>query len=146
MSSNELATVTGVVSQSSPYSVDETLQQIEQVLRERGLTIFARFDHSGEARKVGLSMQPAHVLVFGNPKAGTPLMVASPLIALDLPLKILVWQDPQKQVWVSYAEPSSLAQRYSIPADLAKVLAAAQGIVEAALQGAATRPTGTRNG
>jgi uncharacterized protein (DUF302 family) len=134
MSSSELATVPGVVSQPSPYSVDETLQHIEQVVRDRGLILFAQFDHSGEAAKVGLSMQPAHVLVFGNPKAGTPLMIASPLIALDLPLKILVWQDPHDKVWVSYAEPSSLAQRYSIPPDLVKVVAAVEGIVETALQ------------
>jgi uncharacterized protein (DUF302 family) len=132
-SSSELPTVPGVVSQSSPYSLDETLQQIERVIRDRRLTLSAQFDHSGEAAKVGLTMQPAHVLVFGNPKAGTPLMIASPLIALDLPLKILVWQDAHDKVWVSYAEPSSLAQRYSIPPDLVRVLTAVQGIVEAAL-------------
>jgi uncharacterized protein (DUF302 family) len=96
--------------------------------------LFAHFDHSGEAAKAGLSMQPAHVLVFGNPTAGTPLMVASPLIALDLPLKTLVWQDDRGQVWVSYHEATSLAQRYAIPPDLVKVIAGVDGIVQAALK------------
>jgi uncharacterized protein (DUF302 family) len=125
-----------VVSQPSPYSVNETLQRLEQVMRNRGLTLFAHFDHSGEAAKAGLTMQPAHVLVFGNPKAGTPLMLAAPLLALDLPLKVLVWQDDRGQVWVSYNEPTFLAQRYNIPPDLVRVIAAAQGIVEAALHDA----------
>jgi uncharacterized protein (DUF302 family) len=98
--------------------------------------LFAHFDHSGEAAKAGLTMQPAHVLVFGNPKAGTPLMLAAPLLALDLPLKVLVWQDDRGQVWVSYNEPTFLAQRYNIPPDLVRVIAAAQGIVEAALHDA----------
>jgi len=102
MSSNAPSATAGVTSQPSPYSVDERLQRLEQVIRNRG---FAHFDHGGEAAKVGLTMRPAHVLVFGNPRAGTPLMVASPLIALDLPLKTLVWQDDGGQVWVSYNQP-----------------------------------------
>jgi uncharacterized protein (DUF302 family) len=124
---------TGVVSRPSPCSVNDTLQQLEQVIRNRGLTLFAHFDHSKEAARAGLIMQPAHVLVFGNPKAGTPLMIASPLVALDLPLKILVWQDDRGQVWVSYNEPTFVAQRYNIPPDLGPVIAAVHGIVDAAL-------------
>lgn len=121
----------GLHHHASPHTVDETLQQLDQVLRDRGLKLFAHFDHSGEAARAGLSMQPAHVLVFGNPTAGTPLMVASPLIALDLPLKVLVWQDASGQVWVSHAEPAWLAQRYSLPPELERVLAAVEGIVDA---------------
>jgi uncharacterized protein (DUF302 family) len=133
MNSNLPSNTIGIASQPSPYSVDETLQRLEQVISDRGLTLFARFDHSSEAAKAGLTMQPAHVLVFGNPKAGTPLMVAAPLVALDLPLKTLVWQDDRGQVWVSYNQPASLAQRYNIPPDLVRVIAAVEGIVQAAL-------------
>jgi uncharacterized protein (DUF302 family) len=133
MTSNATSNTTGIASHISPYGVDETLQRIEGVIHNRGLTLFARFDHGGEARKVGLAMQPAQVLVFGNPKAGTPLMIASPLIALDLPLKILVWQDDGGQVWASYNQPVSFAERYNIPTDLLGAVAAVQGIVEAAL-------------
>ena len=124
---------TGVVSRPSPVSVDDTLQRLERVILDRGLTLFAHFDHSREAARAGLVMQPAHVLVFGNPKAGTPLMIDSPLLALDLPLRVLVWQDNRGQVWVSYSEPKFVAQRYNIPTDLVRVIAAVQGIVDAAL-------------
>src|SRR5260370_5668460 len=123
--------VVGVVSHLSQFSVDNTRQRLEQIIRDRGLTLFAHFDHSGEAAKAGLTMPPAHVLVFGNPRAGTPLMIASPLVALDLPLLVLVWQDVGGQVWVSYNEPSFLAQRYHIPPHLAGVIAAVQRIVDA---------------
>jgi uncharacterized protein (DUF302 family) len=134
VSSNAPSATAGVTSQPSPYSVDDTLQRLEQVMRDRGLSLFAHFDHSGEAARAGLTMQPAHVLVFGNPRAGTALMVASPLIALDLPLKTLVWQDDGGQVWVTYNQPASLAQRYDIPPDLVRVIAAVEGIVQAALK------------
>jgi uncharacterized protein (DUF302 family) len=130
------STVVGVVSQLSQFSVDDTLRRLEQVIRDRGLTLFAHFDHSGEAAKAGLTMLPAHVLVFGNPIAGTPLMIASPLVALDLPLRVLVWQDVGGQVLVSYNEPAFLAQRYHIPSDLVGVIAGVQGIVDAALHDA----------
>jgi uncharacterized protein (DUF302 family) len=123
----------GVASQPSPYGVDETLRRLEQVIRTRGLTLFVHVNHSGEAARAGLTMRPAHVLVFGSPAAGTPLMVATTLVALDLPLKTLVWQDERDQVWVSYTEPSFLAQRYAIPPDLVRVVAAVEGIVGAAL-------------
>jgi uncharacterized protein (DUF302 family) len=136
MSSNAPSGTAGVTSQPSPHSVNETLQRLEQVIRNRGLTLFAHFDHSGEAAKVGLAMQPAHVFVFGSPRAGTPLMVASPLIALELPLKALIWQDDRGQVWVSYNRPAFLAQRYNVPPDLIRVIAGLEGIVEAALENA----------
>ena len=127
--------VSSVASQASPYSVEETLARLERVIGDRGLKLFARFDHSDEAARVDLQMQPAHVLVFGSPKAGTPLMQASPLVALELPLKILVWQDGNSQVWISYVKPASLAERYRIPAELTKVLAGVEGVIDAALHG-----------
>jgi uncharacterized protein (DUF302 family) len=119
--------------------VEETLRRLEEVIHDRGLKLFARFDHSDEAARVDMRMQPAHVLVFGSPKAGTPLMQASPLVALELPLKVLVWQDGGGQVWMSYAEPGPLAQRYAIPPDLTPVLGGAEAIVDAALSGVQAR-------
>src|SRR5215831_13167709 len=97
--------IAGITTTTSAYSFDETLARVEAAVQEKGLTLFARIDHSVEAELAGLSMQPASVLIFGAPKAGTPLMVASPLIALELPLKALVWQDGAGSVQVSYADP-----------------------------------------
>ena len=89
----------------SRYSVPETLKRVEILLQERGLTVFCRIDHSGEAAKAGLKMQPTQLILFGSPKAGTPVMVASPTIAIDLPLKALVWQDAEGKVWLSHNSP-----------------------------------------
>lgn len=124
----------GIVSLPSAYAVADTVVHIEQALTEKGLTLFAMIDHSGEAERVGLTMQEAKLLIFGNPKGGTPLMVASPLIALDLPLKALVWRDAQDHVWVSYLSPAWLAQRYHIPADLVGNIAGAEPLIAAAIQ------------
>src|ERR1700742_3009753 len=99
----------------SPRSVPETLARLETVVRSKGLTILAQIDHSGDAAKAGLSMRPTQLLIFGNAKAGTPLMVASPSIAIDLPLKVLVWQDVSGKVWVSYNSPDYLRQRHRLP-------------------------------
>ncbi|HET9110796.1 MAG TPA: DUF302 domain-containing protein [Ktedonobacterales bacterium] len=128
------STPEGIVSLPSAYAVADTVVHIEQTLTEKGLTLFAMIDHSGEAERVGLTMQEAKLLIFGNPKAGTPLMVASPLIALDLPLKALVWRDAQDHVWVSYLSPTWLAQRYHIPADLVGNIAGVEPLIAAALQ------------
>jgi uncharacterized protein (DUF302 family) len=95
----------GMAHVSSPYSVPETLQRLESVLQAKGLTIFARIDHSGEAEKVGMKMRPTQLLIFGSPKAGTPLMIASPTLAIDLPLRALVWEDADGNVWQSYNTP-----------------------------------------
>ena len=92
----------GIVHLPSPYSAAETLARLEDIVRRRGLSILARIDHSDDAAKAGLAMRPSHLLIFGNPKAGTPVMVASPTAALDLPLKGLVWQDDGGDVWLSY--------------------------------------------
>lgn len=123
----------GVISVTSPYPVAETLQRLTDAIHARGLTLFARVDHSDEAAKVGLQMQPAHVLIFGAPKAGTPLMIAAPLLALDLPLRALVWQGADGQVRVSYTDPAYLASRYSIPANLAPNIAGVGPLIQAAL-------------
>src|SRR5579871_3697959 len=131
MSTIDPGSVSSVASQPSPLSVEQTLARLEQVIHDRGLKVFARFDHSDEAARVDLRMQPAHVLVFGSPKAGTPLMQASPLIALELPLKLLVWEDAAGQVWVSYVKPASLVERYGISAELASVLAAPEAVLKA---------------
>ena len=108
----------GMVHLRSRYSFEETLQRIEAALQAKGLTIFCRIDHSGEAAKVGLQMRPAQVLVFGSPAAGTPLMVASPTLAIDLPLKALVWEDEEVAVRVSYNSPEYLQQRHGVPEEL----------------------------
>lgn len=124
----------GIVSKPSAYSVSQTVSRIEQTLTGKGLTLFELIDHSGEAERVGLTMQEAKLLIFGSPKAGTPLMIASPLIALDLPLKALVWHDAQGQVWVSYISPTWLAQRHGIPSDLAAAIAGMEPLIAAAIQ------------
>ena len=102
----------------STHSVDQTVDRLETILQSKGVKLFALVDHSGEAAKVGLIMPPTKLLIFGNPKAGTPLMLAAPSIALDLPLKILVAQDSQGKVWISYNSPEYLKERYGLPQDL----------------------------
>jgi len=113
----------GMVHLSSPYSVSETLKKLDAVLQSRGLTVFARIDHSGEAEKVGMKMHPTQLIIFGSPKGGTPLMVASPTLAIDLPLKALVWEDAGGKVWLSYNTAEYLKQRHNVPDDLVKNIA-----------------------
>jgi uncharacterized protein (DUF302 family) len=108
----------GLIHLASKYSVEETMQHFESLLREHGVTIFARVDHSGEAAKVGLTMRPTKLLIFGNPKGGTPLMQAVPTIAIDLPLKALFWEDADSKVWLSYNDPMYLQRRHNVPAEL----------------------------
>jgi uncharacterized protein (DUF302 family) len=110
----------GIVDLPSRHSVDEALGKLQAVLQGKGIAVFALIDHSGEAAKVGMKMRPTKLLIFGNPKGGTPLMLASPSIAIDLPLKILVWEDDQGKVWVSYESPEYLAERHRLPQDLAQ--------------------------
>ena len=113
----------GMVHLSSPYSVPETLQRLDSVLQSRGLTVFARIDHSGEAEKVGMRMHPTQLILFGSPKGGAPVMVASPPLAIALPLKALVWQDAGGKVLVTYNSTEYLKQRHNIPDDLVKNIA-----------------------
>lgn len=132
--SGMLLSVEGIVNRPGPFSVAETLERLRQAMHSRNLTLFAQIDHRGEARQVGLTMQEAHVLVFGNPKAGTPLMIASPLLALDLPLKVLVWQSDDGRVWVSSTSAAYLQARYSIPQALIGNIAGVDALIEQALQ------------
>jgi uncharacterized protein (DUF302 family) len=124
----------GLTHLPSPYSVADTLKLLESVIASKGLTIFARIDHSGEAAKVGLTMQPTELLLFGSPKSGTPLMIASPTLAIDLPLKALVWQDVEGAVWLSYNSPEYLQQRHTVPDALIKNIAGIRSICEEAVR------------
>ena len=108
----------GIVDLASNHSVDETVQKLTGILKSKNITLFTVIDHSGEAEKVGMKMPPTKLVIFGSPKAGTPLMLASPSIAIDLPLKILVWQDSQGRVWVSYNSPEYLQERHGVPQNL----------------------------
>ena len=120
----------GIIHLRSPYSVTNTLQRLKAIVTNKGLTIFAHIDHSGEAAKVGLTMQPTELLIFGSPKSGTPLMIASPTIAIDLPLKALVSQDAEGTVWLYYNSPESLQQRHNIPEALVQNIAGIRSICE----------------
>src|SRR5580698_6360483 len=108
----------GIITKPSLHSVDETVARLTGVLHTKGIALIALVDHSGEAAKVGMSMPPTKLLIFGDPKAGTPLMLAAPTIAIDLPLKILVWQDVQGKVWLSYNSATYLQQRHGVPLQL----------------------------
>ena len=116
----ELVANNGIVNQPSKHSVDETLGKLQHILEAKGIAVFALIDHSGEAAKVGMKMRPTKLLIFGNPKGGTPLMLAAPSIAIDLPLKILIWQDEEEKVWVSYNSAEYLAERHGLPPTLAQ--------------------------
>ncbi len=120
----------GVVSRLSPRSTEETIDQIVSTLEANNVTLFATIDHSGEAERAGLTLRNTKLLIFGSPAAGTPLMQQNRLIALDLPLKILVWEDEDDQVWMTYLAGSWLADRYGVDPNLAKVLSAIDGLVE----------------
>ena len=113
----------GMVHLSSPYSVQETAARLESVLLGAGLRIFCRIDHACEAHKIGMKMRPAEVIIFGNPKGGTPAMVAAPTLAIDLPLKALAWEDGSGKVWLSYNSVEYLQRRHDVPAELMKTLA-----------------------
>jgi len=124
----------GIVSIPSNHSVDQTVERLKNILQAKGITLFALVDHSGEAARVGMKMPPTKLLIFGNPRAGTPLMLASPSIAIDLPLKILVWQDTEGKVWLSWNSPEYLAKRHDLPANLLPNIAVVEKLAEAAAQ------------
>src|SRR5215472_5731203 len=108
----------GLIHLASKHSVEETMSRLESLFEERGVTIFARVDHSGEAAKIGLEMRPTKLLIFGSPKGGTPLMQAAPTVAIDLPLKALFWEDAEGKVWLTYNDPRYLQRRHNVPAEL----------------------------
>lgn len=124
----------GLVRVASPHSVEETVKRLESVLAELGVRVFTVIDHSGEAEKVGMKMRPTKVVIFGNPKGGTPVMVAAPTLAIDLPLKALVAEDGDGKVWVSYNSPEYLQQRHGIPEELIKNIAVAGALVAKAVE------------
>lgn len=122
----------GVVSVASHHSVDRTVERLQELLTAKGIKLFALVDHSGEAKSAGLQMPPTKLLIFGNPTAGTPLMLAAPSIALDLPLKILVWEDAGGKVWTTYNSPEYLRARFHLPANLAPPLSAPETLAAVA--------------
>jgi len=127
----------GLVSKPSRHSVDETISRLETVVKSKGMTVFLRIDHGADAKKAGLSMRPAQLLIFGNPKGGTPLMNASPSVAIDLPLKALAWEDGDGKVWLSYNTAAYLRDRHEIRGmeePLAKLDGALDAMTEKALE------------
>jgi len=126
--------IDGFESKPSIHSVDQTVQRIQEILRSNGVTLFALVDHSGEAEKVGLIMRPTKLLIFGNPKGGTPLMIASPSIAIDLPLKLLVYEDENGKVWVSYNSAHYLQNRHRLPQELVKNIAIVETVASKAAE------------
>ncbi len=117
------ATANGIISIRASHSVDQTVEKFQSILQRKGVKLFALVDHSGEAAKVVMAMRPTKLLIFGSPNAGTPLMVAAPSIAIDLPLKVLIWEDEQGAVWISYNSVDFLRERHSLPLDLIQNIA-----------------------
>lgn len=129
-----LNTDNGIVSIPSHHTVDATVEKLEAILQAKGVKLFALVDHSGEAERAGMQMRPTKLLIFGNPKAGTPLMIAAPSIAIDLPLKILVFEDAQGKVQVSYNSVSWLQARHQLPAELAQNIAVVETLAAKAAE------------
>ena len=128
-----MAKQNGLLQIASPYSVEETVRRLQAAFAAKGLQVFAVIDHSGEAEKVGLKMRPTKVVIFGSPKAGTPLMVAAPSLAIDLPLKALVAEDAVGKVWLTYNDPEYLQERHGVPEQLIKNLAGAGTVIAKAV-------------
>jgi len=124
---------TGLVTHQSKYTVKDTIGRIESVARSKGLTIFANIDQQAEAKKVNLEMRPTRLLLFGNPRAGTPLMVAAPTISIDLPLKVAAWEDDAGTVWAAYDSPDFLKDRHHVPERLVPNISGVRALVEQAL-------------
>jgi uncharacterized protein (DUF302 family) len=129
---NPVTKKNGIVNVTSNHSVDETVERVKNILQAKGVMLFAVIDHSGEAAKVGIKMRPTKLLIFGSPKAGSPLMLAAPSIAIDLPLKILVWEDADGKVWLSYNSQEYLQQRHGLPQDLVQNIAVVATLAEKA--------------
>jgi len=125
--------VTGFISKPAKNSVAETSERFAALLKSKGITLFALIDHSGEAEKAGLKMPPTKLFIFGNPKGGTPVMLAAPTIAIDLPLKVLVWEDAAGKAWVSFNDPGYLQNRHHVPDALVKNISVVEGLVDQVL-------------
>jgi uncharacterized protein (DUF302 family) len=124
----------GIVDIASSHSVDEVVEKLKAILSAKGVMLFALVDHSGEAAKAGMTMRPTKLLIFGSPKAGTPLMLAAPSIAIDLPLKILVWEDSDGKTWVSYNAPDYLRERHGVPQELMQNIAVIEALAAKAAE------------
>jgi uncharacterized protein (DUF302 family)/uncharacterized membrane protein YidH (DUF202 family) len=124
----------GILRKQSNHSVAETVTSLKRTLEAAGVTLFSIVDHSGEAEKVGLKMRPTKLLIFGNPKAGTPLMLAAPSISIDLPLKIVVSEDDAGKVWISYNSPDYLKERHGVPSDLLQNISVVEALASKAAQ------------
>jgi uncharacterized protein (DUF302 family) len=124
----------GIIDERSQHSVEQTVERLSALLRAKGITLFALVDHSAEAAKIGMKMPPTKLLIFGNPKAGTPLMLAAPSVAIDLPLKILVWEDAQGRAWLSYNSPAYLRERHGVPQALLPNIAGVETLARAAAE------------
>ncbi len=125
--------IPGLVKLASRHSVVATIDRLEAALKQHGILIFARIDFSGDAARAQLTMRPEQMLIFGNPKAGTPLMLAVPAAGLDLPIKVLAWEDPDGKVWVAYNDPQYVVRRYSLPTALGANLSAVVPVIEASV-------------
>ena len=117
------ATSKGIIDKPSNHSVDQTVERLKNILKAKGVNLFVLVDHSGEAEKVGMKMRPTKLLIFGNPNAGTPVMLAAPSSAIDLPLKILIWEDAPGKVWISYNSSAYLQERHELPPELLQNIA-----------------------
>jgi uncharacterized protein (DUF302 family) len=122
----------GVIVLASYYPVARTVDRLESLLKEKGILVFARIDFSGDAARAGLEMRPEQLLIFGNPKGGTPLMQAMPTVGLDLPLKALVWEDSEGRTWLAYNDPKYIVQRHAVESNLSANLAAVIPLLERA--------------
>jgi len=128
------AATRGLNHKPSNHSVEETLEKLKRILQAKGVTLFTTIDHSGEAAKVGMKMRPTKLAIFGSPKAGTPLMLAAPSSAIDLPLKILIWEDNEGKVWISYNSPAYLQERHGFPPELLQNIAVVETLAAAAVE------------
>lgn len=123
--------VEGMVSVQSHFDPQQTLERLEAEVKAKGLTVMARVDHAAGAATVGMPLRPTTVLIFGNPKGGTPLMQASQLVGIELPMKVLVWQDAAGKTWLSYVDPASMAKRYELPPETATAVGNLAGALKA---------------
>src|SRR2546425_11805158 len=121
----------GIIDARSQHSVEQTVERLTALLHAKGVTLFALVAHSGEPAQIGMKMPPTKLLIFGNPKAGTPVMLAAPSVAIDLPLKILVWEDAQGRAWLSYNSPAYLQERHGVPQALLPNIAVVETLVRA---------------
>lgn len=136
--------VDGLITIQSEFTTRETADRLEKEAKDRGMTVFSRIDHAAGAAAQGLPLRPMELLIFGNAKAGTPLMQAQPTMGIDLPLRALVYEDAAGRVWLSYNEPSRLAQRHGLNADVEPVLDAMTAALSAVAASATRKPSATK--